>query len=266
MPRRSLANRLPSTRFSVTPSGGRSLGESLVLFLEIAVLVAAMEWILWTGHKRFWRDYAEIPIEWIAPVMTLGYLLSATIAGWLTWRSIGYFRQAWNELPIPSPLFTTFAGLAPTRWTGGLGSLSAFTLLATAAITLVGLVRGIESDWGQFSHWFLANAPLAILQHWCMQILVADRLRLCDEFSETLTTAVVAILFALLHAPNWPLALLTLPAGYYWLSWFGRYRNLPAVCVSHWILASAVFFFLNGDDLRNLRVGVGYLLFVDRGG
>lgn len=69
---------------------------------------------------------------------------------------------------------------------------------------------------------------------------------------------VVAFIFALIHLPNWWLAVATFAGGVIWASVYQRAPNLPALGLSHglmtWVLISTV----PQSALQSLRVGFKY--------
>jgi hypothetical protein len=72
------------------------------------------------------------------------------------------------------------------------------------------------------------------------------------------SAAITALLFASVHWPNWPLALLTLVGGYVWCRLFQRHPNLFTLALSHGWLAVLLRYSWPAEWLHNLRIGAGY--------
>ncbi len=98
----------------------------------------------------------------------------------------------------------------------------------------------------------------ALLQQFMLQVIVARRLERAGN-RETATLATAA-LFALLHAPNTPLMLLTFAGGLLWTAWFLRRRALLPVALAHAAAALLIGGLVAPDTwLRSFEVGARYL-------
>jgi hypothetical protein len=129
--------------------------------------------------------------------------------------------------------------------------------LAGAAV-VVGLILGSPRGVGETLSWAGENLVQQVLQQVLLQVVLWPRLSLLMGDGGGAVSAVSAMIFAGLHLPNPGLTLLTGPMAYVWCEWFRRYRNLPAVCASHALLAmSSVWAFW--PYLGRLRVGIAYL-------
>ena len=71
---------------------------------------------------------------------------------------------------------------------------------------------------------------------------------------------VVALMFGLLHLPNFPLVLATLAGGLVWAYTYQEAPNLIALALSHCIMTIVLIWALSPALLHNLRVGIGYYL------
>lgn len=73
-----------------------------------------------------------------------------------------------------------------------------------------------------------------------------------------LAAAITASLFAIVHWPNWPLALLTLVGGYVWCRLFDRNPNLFTLALSHGWMAVLLRYSWPAGWIHNLRIGASY--------
>lgn len=98
----------------------------------------------------------------------------------------------------------------------------------------------------------------ALLQQFMLQVVVARRLQVAGN--REAATLATATLFALLHAPNTPLMLLTFAGGLLWTAWFLRRRALLPVALAHAAAALLIGGLVAPDAwLRSLEVGARYL-------
>ncbi len=98
----------------------------------------------------------------------------------------------------------------------------------------------------------------ALLQQFMLQVVVARRLQVAGN--REVATLATATLFALLHAPNAPLMLLTFAGGLLWTAWFLRRRALLPVALAHAAAALLIGGLVASEGwLRSLEVGARYL-------
>lgn len=202
--------------------------------VELVLLLSVFEWVLWTDSRQV------LP----KPARTANSVLLAAVVIGLLWRQ----RPSLRTL-----------GLAPTSWLGGTTSLALFTLVASALVVLTGHWAGTIGNVEDFAHWLKRNWYLEGLQQLLLQVLLIPRLLVLTRGRTAGAVVAAAVVFSLLHAPNWPLMALTLPASFIWCAWFLRHANLLALWVSHLVLAATVLYCLNGPALGMLRVGIGYV-------
>lgn len=199
--------------------------------LEVAALLGATLWVLWTDSKHV-----------LTPaVRPIGPLLLALIAGTLLWRQPPRQRELADVTALRE----------------GLASLFSFTVFAALALLAVGALRGGLHAPPNLLDRAIEAAPLELAQQAAMLLILAPRIGLWTGNHPTRSLA-SASLFSLLHAPNLLLMVITLPAGFFWCEWHRRNGNLLAVWFSHLSLAVALRVCLPDEALRSLRVGVGY--------
>ncbi|MBD0373261.1 MAG: CPBP family intramembrane metalloprotease [Pyrinomonadaceae bacterium] len=73
-----------------------------------------------------------------------------------------------------------------------------------------------------------------------------------------ISVLVVAFIFALIHLPNWWLALATLAGGIIWAATYQRAPNLLALGLSHGIMTWVLISTVPQSALQSLRVGFKY--------
>ena len=97
----------------------------------------------------------------------------------------------------------------------------------------------------------------ALLQQYALQSVVF--LRLEDAGLRAAAPLAAATLFAIAHAPNPGLLILTFLGGLLWCSTFRRHPNVFAVAISHAILAVVVVSTMPHEVTGGLRIGPAYL-------
>lgn len=97
----------------------------------------------------------------------------------------------------------------------------------------------------------------ALLQQHALQSVVL--LRLEDAGLRAGAPLAAATLFAITHAPNPGLLILTFLGGLLWCSTFRRHPNIFAVAISHAILAVVVVSTMPREITGGLRIGPAYL-------
>ena len=130
-------------------------------------------------------------------------------------------------------------------------------------VAMVVIAGFILSSWhwmswkhfGERSAMYLAWGPA---QQYLLQAFALRRLR---QAGLNPVTAVIfaAVIFALMHMPNWPLVGLTFAGGLLWCSLFLRKPNIIILGLAHGILAVLIFYALPEDWLERLTVGGEYL-------
>lgn len=223
------------TATQTKPAIGWLCSPCAVAGLELLVLVAVLEWVLWTDNKRVLGELARGCGVAVAALVTLTLLWrQRPTLGECAWgRNRGWDGVAW----LAAWTFASFAGLAFVGWRAG----------------TLGAAEFIGS-------WLAGNWIMDGVQQVLLQWILVPRLTILTDRRGPIVSAAAALLFCLLHAPNLLLMLLTLVAGFVWCEWYRRYRSFPALWMSHIILAFATLYCLDGPSLLRLRVGVSYWL------
>ncbi len=109
----------------------------------------------------------------------------------------------------------------------------------------------------------LAVLPLwGLMQQYILQGFIYRRLRLIFGASKTTATIfLAAFLFALVHAPNLPLMLLTFLGGLVWTWVYARAPNLFALGLSHAIMSAIAMSALPAWFLQSMSIGYKHLIY-----
>lgn len=75
----------------------------------------------------------------------------------------------------------------------------------------------------------------------------------------------LALVFSLIHAPNWFLMAVTLPAGYLSGLIYLRFRNLFVLALAHATLGCLLYLVVPDWISHSLYIGPNYLLFARHG-
>ena len=109
----------------------------------------------------------------------------------------------------------------------------------------------------------LIALPLwGLTQQYILQGFIYRRLKLIlGEARKTTTIFLAAFLFALVHAPNLPLMLLTLIGGIVWTQVYARAPNLLALGLSHAIMSAIAMSSLPAWFLQSMSIGYKHLIY-----
>ena len=133
------------------------------------------------------------------------------------------------------------------------------TILAIAALILVSyLMHSLhlpDRFWARLS----LLPGWALLQQYTMLGFAYRRLRQFLHANQS--TTITASIFALLHAPNYPLMVLTFLGGLIWSFVYERAPNLFASAISHTLLSVAVLVAVPEWILPSMTVGYRCLLY-----
>jgi hypothetical protein len=139
--------------------------------------------------------------------------------------------------------------------------LAGATIAAGTSLVFAGWWFGTLSVPRDYGNWLIRAAYLSIGQQLLLQAIVGPRLDALFGSANRRGAVATGLLFGMLHLPNPILAPLTVAAGAAWRLWFLRHANFPAVWLSHYALGAVTFAALEGDWLRRMRVGIGYLIY-----
>lgn len=258
---------------------------ALVLRDQVRAIDAeALFWPAWRGAPKLaLSGPAGTPIDWSPD--WIGVALYALLALLIRWRTrdltpasarvdliVGYapllamsLGLGLAEQPPPATMAWLAAALAfqisglrvdGSHFLGGAGSwtstlrVSGLAALALAAIALTQ------------SHWLPPGAqrvalyvPFVALQQLVLLGFLWPRAQMLLPRQ---ARALAAALFALAHAPNFALMLLSLLAAWWWLGLFQRHRAWLPILVSHYLLGLLAITCLPPDFLYSAELGLRY--------
>jgi len=136
--------------------------------------------------------------------------------------------------------------------------VGAATFVGTILIVAVGLAVGAGPAFPRGILGYMLFYPLwGLVQQYAMQSFTFRRT--LESVERPGASAVItALLFAIVHWPNWPLALMTGVGGYVWCLLFYRQPNLFTLALSHGWLAVLLRYSWPADWIHNLRIGSNY--------
>ncbi len=137
--------------------------------------------------------------------------------------------------------------------------------LATAAMAAGIVLVGLLTDGFHWTNWkhFRSRAVVYLLwgplQQYLLQAFALRRLRQAS-LPAPLAVVAAAGLFALVHAPNWPLVALAAGGGVVWCVLFLRHANLITLGLAHAAMAILLYHAFPESWLHRLTIGGEYLL------
>lgn len=213
-----------------------------VTILEVVSVMASV----------FITTWALIPLQprqrWLIAVpglLALALMINSHRVRGETWRALGFttahFGRALRLLALP-------------------------TLLACAALAAIGYLAG---SFHRTSHFWsnLFFLPVwALVQQYVLQSFVYRRVRSVLAVTERparqrLAIVMTAAIFALAHAPNLPLMLLTLFGALGWSWVYERAPNLFALAISHALISLLLMTALPAWLLDSMSVGYKHFLY-----
>jgi len=221
----------------------------------------------------------RIITRWLAGIELLLVSAGVLVLVWRPWR----WLDVGGEIVFPALLATAMAaivvvsllrsrdqpeliGLSPKSWTRGWRSIVLITLPAVLGLFIIGALFGTVSPSAIQLNWYQKYGPTVILEQILLQCFFMSRSEQLfasqnRPSSSRLRRAgpiiMASLVFAAVHVPNAALAALTLGSGLFWTWHFQRYRNLPALIISHLLLGISAMVALGEAVLMNLTVGYG---------
>jgi membrane protease YdiL (CAAX protease family) len=208
---------------------------------DIAFVVACALVGEWLVLPLFGRSTLAFLTPFVAGC---GYMLFSQRARGETARGLGFglknFGRALRLLALPTLLSTAF--LCACGWLlGGFGPARGETAGRGLAVAFFWLFL-----WG-------------LLQEYGVQAFINRRAQ--EVWGRGAKSVLfVALVFALLHAPNVALMLATFLGGLLWSYVYQRAPNLYALALSHALMTVVLVVTLPNSVLHGMRVGFGYFL------
>ncbi len=215
----------------------RASAASLAEVLGVVALVVVHLWQPW----RYWPG-VRLP-DWFED-----YTLIAA-AGVIAVLSFVRLRETPAEL-----------GLKPPRFWVGWASMGVLTAIGLAGLAALAFALGWYSPaTGDRWCWLAGYVPGLLLQQFALQCFLSNRVYYATAGPESrrraITVVLATTLFVALHAPNFALMALVVPAGLVWTWHFRRYCSLWPLLVSHLLLGATAMLLLGEGPLMRLRDG-----------
>jgi membrane protease YdiL (CAAX protease family) len=134
-----------------------------------------------------------------------------------------------------------------------LPTLGAVILIAMAGWAFGGFGSSKLHDW----RWLLWLPVWALIQQYALQGFINQRAQIAFGIGYH-SILLVAFVFALLHLPNFWLAIGAFIGGLVWGKTYQRFPNLLALSLSHALISLTLVAALPTSVLRGLRVGIRY--------
>ena len=200
---------------------------------ELAGIYALILLVVWT------------PRPWDIAVWAIASLITAVVVGmsYDGLRSMGIctynlMRSLWA---VPVSL--------------AIGAAAVFCAMYLHTLHLPGSTAVLVGHFGLYAVW--AMVQQLMLQYF----FLARAMRLLHSSSPAV--ALTAGLFAVAHLPNPVLTIITFICGLAACYFFLHYRNLWPLAVAHAILGIAIAISVPNSLNHNMRVGIGYITYVD---
>jgi membrane protease YdiL (CAAX protease family) len=208
-----------------------------IILAEVVAVFALMLFYIW-GIRQFC-----IPLT----VAILGLALASNAVRGEGCRHVGF---SWTNFATSvRSLGPAVAGIAVLLLAGG--AVEHTFRDVTLRTAVIGFL--LYCVWGLFQQYllngFLLNRMVemagGIASHWLLLPL--------------------AVVFSLIHAPNWFLMAVTLPAGYLSGLVYLRYRNLFVLALSHALIGCLLYLVIPDWISHSLYVGPNYIAFAHHG-
>src|SRR5262245_15565194 len=147
-------------------------------------------------------------------------------------------------------------GLSPRALLPASRAAAFFTVPAVLAVLGVGFAMGTLHDRTDFLGNFAELIPWGAAQQWMLQTVVLREVR--RRLPPRAAILAAAALFALVHAPNGFLMLMTFIGALGWCAIYSRYQNFLPLAVSHALATLALLYAFDDDITGRLRIGESY--------
>lgn len=203
-------------------------------FLELLGIYGLILIVIWTPYPY------QVPMWCLASIVTIS-VIAISFEGFET-------------------MGLCTANLCRSLWGVGLAAG-----LALSAVALAGWMHTLHTPQTLASsvRHYLGYALWAMVQEIILQcFLLVRAFRLLGN--PTLAAVLSAALFSVAHLPNPVLAIITLVFGVAACLFYLHYRNIWPLAAAHALLGIAIAISIPADLDHNMRVGVGYLTYVNQ--
>ena len=204
------------------------------IFIEIfSIFIIVFIFMALRDGRSFQRS-----VDLIVPGVVILYCLLSNSRLNLSFRETGFIPNLWKR---PLIYNGTIAVL-------GIGLM---VIIAVLQKSLSNLNAGTILKLG-------GSIVGASFQQFLIQSFWSRRIKMLIN-NEQFIAVTTAIMFSLIHLPNFFLMIATLIFGYFWTISFCRHRNLYLIIASHGLLALGLRYLVEDPLILNMRVGPNFL-------
>lgn len=203
----------------------------------VTLLLAAQIWLFWE-----WLPVGET-VQRVTRVASVVLLVATLVFSFLR------VRDSREDL-----------GLTAAHMKSGWWPIAAFTIGALVVLIAMAFILPDASRSELNVDWLFTYTHGMLGQQLALQWFLNNRVHRAldgrpEPMRSTWTIITCVIVFTLLHAPNPGLMLSVIPASAFWCWHFRRFRNMPALLLSHIMLGGAAMMLLGDGPLMRLRIG-----------
>ncbi|MCK5595268.1 CPBP family intramembrane metalloprotease [bacterium] len=204
------------------------------IFIEIfSIFIIVFIFMTLRDGRSFQRS-----VDLIVPGVVILYCLLSNSRLNLSFREMGFIPNLWKAPLIYNGIVTVLGIGLMVIIAVSRGSLS--NLNSSIILKLVGSIVG------------------ASFQQFLIQSFWSRRIKMLIN-NEQFIAVITAIMFSLIHLPNFSLMIATLIFGYFWTLSFCRHRNLYLIVASHGLLVIGLRYLVEDPLVLSLRVGPNFL-------
>jgi membrane protease YdiL (CAAX protease family) len=149
-------------------------------------------------------------------------------------------------------------GLSPRALVPATRAAAWFTAPAVLAVLGLGLALGTLHGRGSLPGTLAILVPWGSAQQWVLHTVVLRESQRVTSPNKGVVVA--ALLFALVHAPNPFLMVMTFAGALAWCRMFTRHPNILPLGLSHAVATLAILIAFDDDLTGRLRIGHAYLM------
>jgi CAAX prenyl protease-like protein len=161
------------------------------------------------------------------------------------------------SITVLNGLLTGVWGLSPRALLPASRMAALFTVGAVLVVLGAGMALGTVHDRGALFRELTVLIPWGTAQQWVLQTVVLREAR--GLTSPNKSVVVAAALFAVVHAPNPLLMMMTFAGALGWCAIFSRHSNILPLGLSHAIATLALLHAFDDTLTGHLRIGQAYL-------
>jgi hypothetical protein len=148
-------------------------------------------------------------------------------------------------------------GLSPKALLPATRAAAFFTLAGVLVVLGIGRALGTLHHQGASLRELAVLIPWGTAQQWVLQTVVLREARRVTSRNKSIIVA--SALFAVVHAPNPLLMIMTFAGAFGWCAIYARHPNILPLGVSHAIATIALLYSFDANLTGHLRIGDAYL-------